>query len=78
MIATMPFYVTGCTSTGGCYHAGIPTGALPCSNCHAYGPNRSRNYAIPSQPKEQKKRTKGQQIRDGLKNLPRNRKGMRF
>ena len=78
MIATMPIIRTGCTSTGGCYHASGITGMVCCSNCPSFASNVRSYRAEQTKREPAKKLTKGQKVREGLKNLPHNRKSMRY
>jgi nitrate/TMAO reductase-like tetraheme cytochrome c subunit len=55
---------------------------MNCWNCHYYGPNiqASINYQIEhsAAKAKEKKKSSAQKARDGLKNLPHNRKAMRY
>ena len=83
MIATMP--PTGCTCTSSmlhCHRASGTTMTMSCWECPYFGPNINtqmtyrleRDEAV----RKDKKKSNAQKVRDNLKNLPRNRKSMRY
>ena len=84
MIAMLP--PTGCTCTasiGCCKQSSHTTTAITdCWNCNYFGPNINSQLAYRLERdeaiKKDKKKSNAQKVRDNLKNLPRNRKSMRY
>lgn len=81
MFCSSPISVTGCTYTGPCFRQSDSltiTGS--CYNCPYHRDNRIQTYYVPKKEVEptEKPKIKAKQLRDGLKNLPHNRKSMRY
>lgn len=84
----IPFTVTGCTYTGGCWRysnrvllTDCTATLISCYDCAYHRDNQNRHYIqkleqVPD--KGTAKERKSKQLRDGLKNLPGNRKNMRW
>jgi hypothetical protein len=78
-----PISVTVCTYTGPCYRGSATmsiTGS--CFHCPYHRDNRIQTYYEPKHVEHvehvEKAKVKAKQLRDGLKNLPGNRKSMRY